>query len=151
MKKNIRRCRVSGCPEDPYLGGLCKAHHEKDAVHDRRRDAAVHALHTAMINDRLPDDPTLREELFQLREWWNRACLAVQAQRSGHLMPLDEAEYALEWSISLAQEIVDAEIAVRNGRPVGKSLDATRDWVWGRFRNLEAGLQSNGVPRRIGR
>ena len=80
--------------------------------------------------------------------WWNRACGVVQSQYGTELMPLDEAEYACEWCIALAQEIVDAEIAVRAGKRIPDSLEATRFWVWERFKFLETGLRSNGLPRR---
>jgi hypothetical protein len=59
----------------------------------------------------------------------------------------DEAGYAIEWSIALAKEIVDAEIAFRNGAVPSYSLESTREWVWDRFRNLEKGLMSNGIKR----
>jgi hypothetical protein len=63
-------------------------------------------------------------------------------------MPLDEAEYALEWCIALAQEIVAAEYRLRNGLGISDlRLDFTRRWVWERFSNLEAGLRSNGLTR----
>jgi len=65
-------------------------------------------------------------------------------------MPADEAEYATEWCIALAIEIVDAELALRDGRAVSNSLADTRAWVWERFNNLEAGLNSNGRPRTSG-
>ena|SRR3989442_9408380 len=147
MTRRKRLCRASGCSEEPYLGGLCRKHHEEKTIRTQRRDVAIHTLHTAMIEGRLPNDRTLREELLRLREWWDRACIAVQTNRGSELMPLDEAEYALEWCISLAQEIVDAERALRDGNTVGCLLAATREWVWDRFKNLEAGLRSNGLPR----
>lgn len=59
----------------------------------------------------------------------------------------DEVEPAKEWCISLAQEIVDAEIAIRNGVRPSYTFEATRLWVWDRFNNLESRLMSNGVPR----
>jgi hypothetical protein len=59
----------------------------------------------------------------------------------------DEAEYAIEWCIALAKEIVDAEIAFRKGTPSSYSLESTREWVWERFHNLEKGIMSNGIKR----
>jgi len=63
------------------------------------------------------------------------------------VMPLDEALFAQSWCISLAQEIIDAELATRKGERFSQSLDITREWVWDRFKNLEAGLRSNGTKR----
>jgi hypothetical protein len=59
----------------------------------------------------------------------------------------DEAEYAIEWCIALAIEIVDAEMLYRNGEMPLDSLTHTRFWVWERFKNLENGLRSNGIER----
>jgi hypothetical protein len=146
-----RSCREPRCDEAVHLGGLCQKHHEEDSRRSRRRDAAVGALHTLIIDGRLPEGPGLREELLNLRPWWDRACDAVQTNRGSQLMPLDEAEFALEWCISLAQEIVDAELAVRSGRTIENSLGYTREWVWERFKNLEAGRRSNGLARDAGR
>ena len=62
-------------------------------------------------------------------------------------MPRDEADYAAEWCIALAQEIVEAERAVIAGKSIPVSFTLTGEWVWERFRNLEAGLRSNGASR----
>ena len=62
-------------------------------------------------------------------------------------MPREEADYALEWCIALARELVAAELAIREGQEPGFSLETTRAWVWERFRSLKAGLRSNGLPR----
>lgn len=121
--------------------------HPENSRRAQGREMAKHALHTGKVGDRLPDDAALRDELSKLRKWWDRACLAVQTRHDGDLMPFDEAEYALEWSVSLAREIVDAELALREGKTVSDSLTATRYWVWDRFNNLERGLRSNGVER----
>ena len=147
MSRRRRECANQGCSKIPYLGGLCKEHYEEKAEKERRRDGAVNALHTATIADRLPENLELRDELFRLRNWWDRACNAVNYNRRDEVLG-DEAEYAIEWCIALAQEIVDAEIAFRAGNRPSSSLGATREWVWDRFRNLESGLMSNGVKRK---
>lgn len=144
-------CRASGCAEVPFLGGLCRQHYDEADRRAQRRRAAIDALHTAVIDDRLPDDLALREELTRLRKWWDRACSAVQTKRDSALMPADEADYALEWCIALAQEIVDAERAARGGKKAEDTLACTRHWVWERFGNLEAGLRSNGIARSAGK
>ncbi len=129
------------------MGGLCEKHHTDQSGRAQRRDAAIHTLHTGAVDDRLPDDQALREELIKLREWWYRACRAVQTRHDTKFMPLDEAEYAIEWCIALAQEIINAELALRTGKTVSDSLATTRYWVWDRFKNLEGGLRSNGLSR----
>ena len=130
------------------MGGLCQKHYDEDRARKLRRDVAIRALHTSAIDGRVPDDLALRDELYRLVEWWNRACTAVNTRRGSTQMPMDEADDALEWCIALAQEIVDAELAVRAGDKVSDSVASTGAWVWERFRNLEAGLRSNGTTRR---
>lgn len=147
MPKEGMTCRVDHCSERVHSGGLCEEHFEQERVRTRRNDAARDALNTMMIEGRLPDDAVLREELSRLRNWWDRACHVIRTQYKDNLMPFNEAEYACDWCIALATEIIDAELAMRNGKEVNNSLDATRAWVWDRFKNLEAGLQSNGFPR----
>lgn len=150
MRNRKKGCRVYGCSEEVYLGGLCRKHVKEERLEAQRETAAMRALESLTIGGRLPDDLTLREELAQLREWWDRASIVVQTKREDELMPADEAKYALQWCIALAKEIVDAELALRDGRAVSASLGATRAWVWERFRNLTAGLRSNGLPRTVG-
>ena len=141
-------CSVGTCTEPPYLGGLCKEHSDDRALKERRRDAALNALHMGEVEGRLPDDPELREELLRLQTWWGRACDSVNHERENELLK-DEAPYAIEWCISLAAEIVVAEIAIRQRNDVPYTLQATRYWVWERFSNLEKGLMSNGVERTL--
>lgn len=149
MRRKQMQCRASGCNETRlHLGGLCRRHHEESVVREARRSAALDALETITVDGRLIQDERLREEVLRLRERWDQACRVVQWGKGETTMPLDEAEYALEWCISLAQELVDAEVAARDLGPPPARLDATRDWVWDRFRNLDAGLRSNGLARR---
>lgn len=147
-KPKRRTCRASGCTEDPYLGGLCCRHHDEDERKRRLRQDALDALFHATIDGRLPDDPMLRSELSRLRIWWDRACDSVNYRRETTEMPLEEAQFAVEWCIALAQEIVEAERAIRVGQSPRSSLHGTRHWVWERLGFLEAGLRSNGLPRR---
>ena len=146
-KRNITECSKYGCKEPPYLGGLCKAHNEENRHKEVRRDAAIHALHFGSIDGSYPKNAELHEELEKIRKWWHRACDAVNYGRVDDVL-LDEAEYALKWCISLAQEIVDAEIAYRTDASVSESFAYTKQWVWERFQNLEAGLMSNGIERK---
>lgn len=148
MRRQHKTCRERNCEEPPYLGGLCEKHHEEDSLRKRRKEAAIQCLHVGVVDGRLPENPELREELSRLRKWWNRACQAVQSRHDATHMPLDEADYALDWCIALAQAIMDAELAFRSGERIPDSLAATRHWVWDRFNNLEAGLRSNGTPRK---
>lgn len=141
-----RKCIKYSCSESPYLGGLCKKHYEENAEKERRRNAALKALFTSEIDGHLPVNPELREELFRLQKWWNRACDVLNYDRKDEVLS-DEAQYATEWCIALAQEIVDAEISSRNRAIPSDSLESTREWVWRRFRNSEMGLMSNGIKR----
>jgi hypothetical protein len=146
-----RTCAIYDCSNQPYLGALCKKHYEEKRLKSERRETAIRALHLGTIDDRLPDDKSLRDELSRLRKWWDRACSVLHANEGTDLMPLEEAKFAIEWCISLAQEIIDAELAYRSGNQVRDSLGLTREWVWERFRNFEAGLSSNGDKRNTSR
>ena len=147
MRNVPGHCKSSGCKEALYLGGFCGKHYKEDEAKRRRRDEAVHILHMSVIGDESLRTPELRDELHRLQEWWQRACWALRLQRTDTVLQ-DEAEYAVEWCIALAQEIVDAERSTRGGQPATTPhLDTTRHWVWDRFSNLERGLMSNGVSR----
>ena len=147
MARRKRECREYRCTEEPYLSGYCKQHHEERAAREASRDAAIRTLETGAIDGRLPDDLELREELMRIRERFVRARMVCMTQRGSKDMPLDEAEYAFEWCVSLAEAIREAELAHRLGSRDRGSLEYVRQWVWDRFRNLEAGLRSNGLPR----
>ncbi len=138
MKRNPppHVCRAVGCSNPPFLGGLCEEHHQEDFRGRERRRRAIDALHTDVLDGELFGDISLRSELYELREWWFDVCDAVNYGRSGRRLPLNEVEYAAEWCICLAQELVDAEIARRAGAAAPITLDATRRWVWDRSRNL---------------
>jgi len=60
----------------------------------------------------------------------------------------DETGFVIEWCINLAAVMVDEERAARS-KTQATSLQEqrTRQWVWERFRNLELGMMSNGLPR----
>ena len=147
MSRRKRECRKYRCTNEPYLGGLCREHDEEEFLERERRSAALLTLETGGVEGRLPDNLDLRQELMQLRERFFRARSVLQAERGTESMPLDEAEYAIAWCFRLAHEIRVAEIGLRNGRAPGWDLESTRSWVWDRFRNLEAGRRSNGLPR----
>lgn len=131
----------------PYRVWLCEGHYEEERARRQRREDALGALHTAMIDGRLADEPSLRDELLRLREWWFKACDVVQSNRERDGMPADEAEYALEWCISAAQGIIDDERALRSGRQTDSMSIHRRAWVWERLGVLARGLCSNGLPR----
>jgi len=145
-RKKARGCRKSGCYAPLHLGGLCREHYEEGRVEEERRDDALTALHHATVDGTPLQSQELREELLKLRSWWHKACDVAQFGQSRPLMPHDEAEYAVEWCISLAKEIVTAERALRANEIDRGNLERTRLWVWERFDALEAGFRSNGTP-----
>lgn len=59
----------------------------------------------------------------------------------------DEAEFAVEWCISIAASLVEEERLFRQNLLSDPMLKVYRDDVWTRLSNLKAGLMSNGVPR----
>ena len=146
MAKKKKTCSKFRCDNPVYMFGLCKDHHEKAEEDKHRLETAIQALFFSVIDGSLPKNLELREELFRIQKWWHRACDAVNFDRKDEVL-LDDAQYAVEWCIALAKEIVDAEIAFRNGTPPSYSLEDTRTWVWERFHNLEKGLMSNGLKR----
>ena len=140
-------CSMLNCNRDALLGGLCKDHHDESEQRRLRREAALRALHAGVVDGKQIEDATLRDEFFRIRVWWFDVCRSIQNSRDVGHIPLDEAPYAVEWCISLVQEIIDADGAIRIGKRVSDKLEGTRFWVWGRFENLQKGLHSNGTPR----
>ena len=145
MKKK-RECREYRCTEPPYREGLCEEHYEENKSKQLRRDTAVNTLRLGVIDGRLPDNQELSEELLRIRKWWDRACRSVNYNFEDDVL-LDEAHSALGWCIAIAQEIIDEELAYRQGNPKKYLSNEIRKIEWERFKNLEAGLRSNGVPR----
>jgi hypothetical protein len=116
-------------------------------VKERRRDDAVRTLHHGTIDDKLISPGPLLDEFHSLQRWWRQACDAVIAQRHHHVLK-DETEYATEWCLAIAQEIIDAEREIRAGTGGDTEIrQYTRRMTWERFENLEKGLMSNGVAR----
>lgn len=148
MNRKRRTCLRENCSNDPYLGGLCQRHHEEDLSHRQLRNDALQALHKGIIDGKIPISQDIHKELKRLHLYWDRVCNVVQAQRGTDTMPLEEADYATEWCIALAQEIVKAQRELAAGKGMPTSLTYTGEWVWERFRNLDAGLCSNGIPRK---
>ncbi len=147
-KRKLKTCSKPWCEEPPYLGGLCKTHYEEQEERRRREDAATEFLHTGVIDSKVPSHPELREEFQQLSKWWARVCQAVQTGHDATHMPIEEADYAISWCNSIAQKIIEAELIFRAGKEIPSLLKAQSEPYWERFRNLEAGLASNGLPRR---
>jgi hypothetical protein len=71
----------------------------------------------------------------------------VNLRRGTKNLPLSEAEYAIDWCIALAKELLSAEDALAIGNKPSSSLEITRGWVNERFENLNADFTSNGLPR----
>jgi hypothetical protein len=138
---------MGGCSGALYLGGLCRLHYDEQQERDRKRRDSLNALHYGTVDGALPGDPMLRTELEKLRQYWSRVCSVLQTENGTPVMPLDEAPFAQEWCISLAEEIVSAQRSISAGGKSGYESTFTRGWVWERLHNLDAGLRSNGLPR----
>ncbi|MFH2125986.1 MAG: hypothetical protein ABIK12_05685 [Pseudomonadota bacterium] len=141
-----KKCIKHHCYEKPYCGGFCRKHYEGHLIEENLYNGALEALHEGTIEGHYPKNAELQDELIRIQEWWFRACRSENYNMVDDILQ-DEAKYAVEWCISLAKEIVRAEIAFRNGQAFPLSLERTREWVWDRFHNLEIGLMSNGVER----
>lgn len=146
IKKNI--CRQEHCDKEPYSLGFCEEHYQILDQERKLRTDAIHALHTAQIDGELPTTTELREQLFEIRSWWSKACDSINHQRIDPILK-DEAADASEWCIALTKEIVAAERANKSGQPPNNKLLHTNKWVYDRFNNLEKGLRSNGVPHSL--
>lgn len=141
MKKKLKMaCHITSCFEEIFSGGLCEEHHQEYLRKTKSNEAAREALFTLAVEGRIPDDSILRDELSRLRRWCDKACNAIRIGHDVDGMPFAYAEAAYDWCIALAREIVDAEIAFRNGKPANNSLAVTRLWVWENFQYLENGL-----------
>jgi hypothetical protein len=146
-KKRHVTCIEYGCSEPPHLGSRCELHQGQHQQKARLRQDAVDALWRKTVDGVLVHPPFL-EELLRNSEWWDKACASVRAMRTNDSVFGDEAEYAVEWCIALAEQLVLAERATRTGAEVDSDqLDYVRGWVWERFANLDRGLRSNGLPR----
>jgi len=150
MSKKKRTCINYDCTNELYMAGYCEEHYKEYISNKERREAAIQTLQCS-INNAPPTDKNLSEELERLCEWWSRVCSVLNNNRGTELMPLDEAKYAKEWCITLAQKIIDDELAFQSGKQIDNSYDLNRERLWNRFKNLEKGLTSNGVEREIKR
>ena len=136
------------CSEPPFLGGYCKEHHEERAHAEREQNEARILIRESTVDGSPVSDAALKEELMRLQFWWYDAVDALRFH-SEKRVPKEEAEYALSWCLSLAKEIVKTERLRRQCDQADPyALLAARLWVWERFKNLEAGLRSNGLPRK---
>jgi hypothetical protein len=144
-RRKLPQCARFGCYESPYAGGLCKEHH--DLAKRRLREEALDLLHRYKVDGSALTKPEARDEHTRLEPWWTRACRAINFNRVDDVLQ-DEAEYAVEWCIAIATSLVEEERLFRQGIAHDPTKNVYRDDVWARFSNLEAGLMSNGVPRR---
>ena len=141
-----RTCRKHRCEDEPYLGGLCRKHHDEQAELRRRDDDGRTLLDRYTVDGSVVGTQTLEEELDRIRQYWSDSCRAVQQQRDIGVIPLEEAEYAITWCIRIASGIVDDERAARKD-PSTKGTIEMRRHFWERFDFLEQGLHSNGTTR----
>lgn len=146
-RRKANTCRVRGCESAPYLGGLCARHYEEDVARTRLRDDALALLHHGSVDGTSIKTPELVAETHRLREYWYHVCLAATQQRDSGPIPKDEADSATEWCITIASGLVEDERLVRAGGRTPGQPRPENEYFWVRLRNLEAGLQSNGLPR----
>lgn len=85
----------------------------------------------------------VRTDLQKLQPWWTRISSAMNLQNEDQELK-DELPYAKEWCMTLAMEMVKAERASRTGTAwdQGKA-EITRDRVWRRLEDLEAGTKKS--------
>jgi hypothetical protein len=123
-------------------------HHEERARAERLRRDAIDALSIAAVDGTRFSQPEYLEEVLRASKWWDRACSVMRSPGAKDAVLGDEAEYAMEWCIRLAEQLVLAERAARSTSHLDDfHLNAVRGWVWERFAYLEQGLRSNGTKR----
>lgn len=147
-RKQHPTCRERNCSERPHLGGYCQRHHNERKLAEELRRAAIETLWRLTVDDKTFTRQDLLDDASRISGWWAQASSAVITQDLAHTVFDDEAEYAAEWCIRLAEQLILAERAARSGAPVEEyQLNAARGWVWERFAYLERGLRSNGTAR----
>jgi hypothetical protein len=147
MAKRRVECAKYHCTDPPFMGGLCRRHHEEDEAKERRRNTALALLDSGRLDNEPLGAGPLREEFYKLQDWWRQVCVYITSSRE-HPVLRDETRYADSWCIGLAEFIIDEE----RGRRAGTKVDVPshqylRKQLWERFDNLERGLRSNGVER----
>jgi len=146
-KKNVS-CKKSHCTNPAEVAGFCQKHYDEHIEAERCQSEAINVLHFGTLEGKSFQNKELADEFRRLQVWCYRACDSITLQREDPILR-DEAEFASSWCISLAQIIIREEKASRLGDNRPFVWDNRRDWVWERFKNLEAGLASNGVARRL--
>ena len=101
MARKKLTCFVSRCDEPPYLGGRCKEHYDEDKRKQQERRDAVEVLNNSGVDGTYPTDKSLRQLLSDIQKWWSRAHSAMAYGRTDSVLR-DEAEYAAEWCVALA-------------------------------------------------
>lgn len=113
MAKRKNECQKYGCDDEVYRIGYCKNHYEERQKEKSLYDKAVDALHTGTIDNKLPENGDLKEELMRLMRLWQRVCAHLnsglyQNEFGGN------GELAKDICISLAKVIVDEELRHRH-------------------------------------
>ena len=116
-----KTCYIHKCKNEPYRVGLCEKHYTEKQIKNDREENAIQTLHFGLINGSEITDKNLEEELTLLRKWWDRVGKVLIMNKGTKMMPLGEARFARSWCISLAQEIIDAELARRKGERFSQS------------------------------
>lgn len=145
-RRKKQTCAEGRCDAPPYRGGLCRRHHEEAEAEETKERSAIVALRTWQVDGHPPEKPGLKDEMMEVARWWDRACFSLQGNKKDGVLK-DEAEYALSWCISIATAIIKQERAHRSGQAEDPAIQYQKDLAWERFKNLEAGLMSNGVER----
>ena len=146
-RKNLK-CTKYVCEEAPYLGGLCKAHHDERRVGEKEREEALETLRTFSVQGERPTKEGLFEELKKANHWLEKAYFAIRCNKNDEILK-DETQVAPEWCITISKAIINEEIAYRGGKEPDLTLSHLKKLSWKRFSNLEAGLMSNGVKRPV--
>jgi hypothetical protein len=108
-RKKPITCLERDCAERPFLGGYCQKHHEERERVERLRRDAIDALWRATVDGTRFTQPEYLEEVLRASKWWDRASSVMRTPGTRDAVLGDEAEYAMEWCIRLAEQLVLAE------------------------------------------
>ena len=139
-------CITLNCTAKSILNGLCEQHYLQGMQHKFERELTIEAIHTGLIEGRVPEKAELQTELQQVKLWWNQAYGAL-SQGQADATFQDETEQVPEWCQTIAKGIIDEEKAYREQRQPDSFLNFEKRHTLELFENMAAGLMSDGKER----
>ena len=140
---NQTTCITPNCTSKPILNGLCEQHYLQGMQHKFERELTIEAVHTGLIDGKIPEKAALQAELQQVKTWWVQAYDALSQGKADSTFR-EETGQVPEWCLTIAKGIIDEEKAHRENRQQDSFLNFEKRHTLTFFNNMSAGLQSNG-------